>query len=139
MTGGGIAARAGMDAKYGSSDGQLGHTQGDTFWSAAKEIVAESFAILKPGGTAAWVVKAFVRKRKIVDFPNDWRKLCEHVGFETFLEVHASLVHTTTEDGLFGEVTTTRAKKSFFRRLAEKRGSPAIDYECVLFMRKPNV
>ena len=82
------------------------------------------------------LVKHFVRNGKLVDFPGDWRRLCEHVGFELVQEVHASLVETTTHRTLFGEKTTERARKSFFRRLAEKRGSPRIDYECVLFMRK---
>lgn len=32
---------------------------------------------------------------------------------------------------------TRRERKSFFRRLAEKKGSPRIDWEVVWFMRKP--
>lgn len=124
---------------YGDSEGQLGGLRSEeTFWSAAKQVVAESFAILRPGGTAVWVVKAFVRDKQLVDFPGDWRRLCEHVGFETSREVHASLVHEEVRSHLFdGEVVKRRERKSFFRRLAEKKGSPRIDFEVVLFMRKP--
>lgn len=123
---------------YGDTEGQLGQQAGETFWSAALDIVKESYAVLKPGGVAVWVVKAFVRDKRIVDFPGDWRKLCEHVGFETFLEVHASLVHEEVHGHLFdGEVVKRRERKSFFRRLAEKKGSPRIDFEVVLFMRRP--
>lgn len=127
------------NAGYGDTDGQLGGLRNDeTFWSAAKQIVAESFAILRPGGTAVWVVKAFVRDKKLVDFPGDWRKLCEHVGFKMILEAHASLVHEEIRPHLFdGDVVKRRERKSFFRRLAEKKGSPRIDYEVVLIMRKP--
>lgn len=125
---------------YGTSDGQLGNEGGETFWSAARGVVAEAYAILKPGGVAAWVVKAFVRDKQIVDFPGDWRKLCEHVGFETIKEVHASLVAEDSAPNLFGgEIVTRRERKSFFRRLAEKKGSPRIDFEVVYFMRKPLV
>ena len=86
---------------------------------------------------AVWVVKHFVRNKQRVDFPGDWRKLCEHVGFETIQEVHASLVSEETRSHLFdGERTTRRERKSFFRRLAEKKGSPRIDFETVLFMVK---
>lgn len=132
------APGASVAAAYPVSDANIGNATGDTFWSAAKQIVAESFAVLRPGGTAVWVVKAFVRDKKLVDFPGDWRKLCEHVGFETFLEVHASLVHEEVRSHLFdGEVVKRRERKSFFRRLAEKKGSPRIDFEVVLFMRKP--
>ena len=122
---------------YGNTEGQIGAETGDTFWTAAHAIVRESYAILKPGGYAVWVVKHFVRKGKLVDFPGDWRRLCEHVGFELVQEVHASLVTEETKSHLFdGERTTRRERKSFFRRLAEKKGSPRIDFECVLFMRK---
>jgi hypothetical protein len=86
---------------------------------------------------AVFVVKAFVRNKQIVDFPGDWRRLCEHVGFETVQEVHAMLVAEESKAGLFGDRTITRARKSFFRRLAEAKGSPKIDYETVLFTRKP--
>jgi len=113
-------------------------TASPTFWSAARDIVAESFAILKAGGIAVWVVKPFVRKKRIVDFPADWRVLCEHVGFVTEQEVHASLVCETTNNDLFdGLSTKRRERKSFFRRLAEAKGSPRIDFEVVYFMRRP--
>ena len=86
-----------------------------------------------------WVVKAFVRKKQIVDFPSDWRRLCETVGFETVKGVHAMLVSETSVPHLWeGERRTRTEKKSFFRRLAESHGSPAIDYETVWFMRKPS-
>ena len=40
---------------------------------------------------------------------------------------------------IFGGATPRRTeRKSFFRRLAEKKGSPRIDWEDVIIMRKPN-
>jgi hypothetical protein len=128
------------DSTYGTSPGQLGNAQGTTFWSAAREILAQVYAVLKPGGHAIWVVKAYCRAGKIVDFPGQWRALCEHVGFVTLHEHHALLVeHHGTQGGLFGEDTQhTTAKKSFFRRLHEaKRPDLAIDYEVVVCMSKP--
>ena len=124
-------------AAIAATNPQIGALEGETFWSAAKQIVAEAFAILKPGGVAVWVVKPFVRNKAIVDFPADWRKLCESVGFVTEREVHAMLVAEETRSHLFdGEVTKRRERKSFFRRLAEKKGSPRIDFEVVYFMVK---
>ena len=137
--GGGEHQKPGQSATaaYPTSKENIGNTRGDTFWAAAYSIVRESHAILKPGGWAVFVVKSFVRKGQLVDFPGDWRRLCEHVGFETVQEVHASLVTEETKPHLFdGERTTRRERKSFFRRLAEKKGSPRIDFETVLFMRK---
>lgn len=138
--GGGEHQRPGASAgaAYPISDENIGNTAGETFWSAAKQIVAEAYALLKPGGHAVWVVKHFVRDKQLVDFPGDWRKLCEHVGFETVKEVRAMLVHEEVRPHLFdGHVVKRRERKSFFRRLAEKKGSPRIDFETVLFMRKP--
>ena len=121
---------------YGSSAGNIGNDKGETFWQAARQIVSECHKILKPGGHAIWVVKSFVRKGKIVDFPGDWRRLCEAQGFKTVHEHHAMLVKETRHDGLFEEIVETKERKSFFRRLAEKKGSPKIDYEVVLCTKK---
>ena len=89
------------------------------------------------GGVAIFVLKAFVRNKKIVDFPNDWRRLCESLGFETVCEHHASLVKEMKHNDLFeGEVTKRKERKSFFRRMAESKGSPRIDYEVVLCAKK---
>jgi hypothetical protein len=87
----------------------LGINTGDTFWAAAREIVQQCHQILRPGGVAVWVLKAFVRKGEIQDFPGDWRRLCESVGFVFVEEIHASLVKKTEHAGLFGEpITTTK-------------------------------
>ena len=123
--------------QYGTSEGQLNHANEETFWSAARDIVRECHAILKPGGVAVWIVKAFVRDKQIVDFPGDWRRLCEYVGFETVTEVHAMLVKETEYTDIFGEDRVDKKeRKSFFRRLAESKGSPKIDHEVVYIMRK---
>jgi len=156
QTGGGgdhecLKNRAGivtMKDAYGHSEGQLGEmpegeprqpeARGETFWSAALSVVSECYAVLKPGGVAVWIVKKFVRNRQLVHFDHDWRRLCEHVGFETIKEVHASFVEEWEEHTLFdGPVTKQKQRKSFFRRLAEKKGAPKIDFETVYYMRKP--
>ena len=123
---------------YGTSPAQLGNTAGDTFWSASSQIMFELSAILPPGAVCAWVLKAYVSKKAIVPFPDQWRALCEQHGFRLVEEIHASLVEDHgTQEGLFGDSTqVTTEKKSFFRRLAEKKGSPRIDHETVLIMQK---
>ena len=130
-------ARAAVGTGYGKSEGQLAEAQGDTFWSAARIIIEQCHQILKPGGVAIWVVKSFVRKGKIVDFPGDWQRLCESAGFKTVCIHHAMLVKETEHKTLFGHTEVKRKeRKSFFRRLAESKGSPRIDYEVVLCMQK---
>ncbi len=132
----------GFRGHYSDNSANLGNPQGvesDTFWTAARDIVRECHAVLKPGGYACWIVKSFVRDKTIVNFPNDWRRLCEYVGFETVAEAHAMLVKTHEYTNLFGEEDVEKKeRKSFFRRLAESKGSPKIDYEVVLIMRKPS-
>jgi len=126
-------------ASYSSNENQLGNYKGDTFWQTAKTIVEQCYQILKPGGHAIWVVKSFVRKGKIVDFPSDWQRLCESVGFKTVCIHHAMLVKETTHKTLFGHTEVKKKeRKSFFRRLAESKGSPRIDYEVVLCMQRPD-
>lgn len=126
------------DEFYGEAEGQVGNLKGEDFWSAARQIVEQTFLVLAPGAHAIWVVKGFVRKGKYVDFPDQWRQLCEAVGFTTLHWHNASLVeYSGTQHTLAGgedEIKTER--KSFFRRLSESKGSPKIDAEVVLCMRK---
>jgi hypothetical protein len=129
-----------VQEKYGDSAGQLGNDSGNDFWTAARTIVEQVYLALTPGGHAVWVVKDYVKNKQIVPFSDQWRQLCEAVGFATEHEHHAMLVHHKgsqhTLDG--GMVERKTESKSFFRRLAEKKGSPRIDYETVFCMEKPS-
>jgi len=126
-----------MEEGYGSSPGQLGAESGETFWSAAREILFQCHAVLRPGAYCAWVTKDFVKNKDRVPFTDDWLRLLVSCGFEPVLRVQAALVKETREASLFGgEIVKTKERKSFFRRLAEKKGSPRIDHEDVLFVRR---
>jgi hypothetical protein len=123
---------------YGTSPAQLGNTAGDTFWSASAQIMQELALLLPAGAVCAWVVKAYVSKKAIVPFPDQWLALTRLCGFRLVEEIHASLVEDHgTQEGLFGEAEVIQTKRaSFFRRLAEKKGSPRIDHETVLIVGK---
>jgi hypothetical protein len=111
----------------------------DTFWSAAREIVAQCHQILRPGGHAIWITKDFVRKGKRVPFSDQWQALCEAQGFRLVCRHRAMLVkHHGSQDTIFGDVEhVITERKSFFRRLHEKRpGAVKIDWEDVLCLIK---
>lgn len=125
--------------RNGDSEGNIGNASGETFWLASRTIIEQVYSILTPRGVAVWVVKDFVRNKSIVPFCDQWRQLCEAVGFETLYVARAWLVeeHGTqlAHDGNHKRRRTQR--KSFFRRLHEsKYPDTAIDYEQVIFMRK---
>jgi tRNA G10 N-methylase Trm11 len=138
--GGTETMRRSSDAEgdYGSTPGQLGVAKQDDFWTAARQIVEQVHALLKPGGVAIWVVKAYVKKGKRIDFPGQWRELCEAVGFETLHQHRAWVVEGRgTQLDIFGNAHTRQVeRKSFFRRLAEAKGSPRIDWEDVICTRR---
>ena len=99
----------------------------------------QELALLLPAGAVcAWVVKAYVKNKAIVPFPQQWQALCEQHGFVLVEEIHASLVedHGTQQGCLVRRRCIKTEKKSFFRRLAEKKGSPRIDHETVLIVKK---
>lgn len=118
---------------YGASDNQLGQEKGDTFWSCAQTIMRQCHEILSPGSVAIWVLKAFVRNKAIVDFPGQWQQLGEACGFETIEIVRAWLVEDRgAQYGLFGGLDERKVeRKSFFRRLAEKRARAVRHWEDV--------
>lgn len=123
----------------GSTEGNLGNSSGDTFWSASLEIIQQCYELLKPEGHAIWVCKDYIKNKKRVPFSQRWALLCESVGFKIVCWHKAMLVkeHGTqiTMDGKDEIIKTER--KSFFRRLAESKGSPRIDWEDVICMVKP--
>lgn len=119
------------------NDSNIGNTTGDTYWQAVAEIYRQCLLAMKPGGVIAVVVKNYVKGGKIVPLCHNTWTLLQHVGFEPLERVRAMLVKEQTHDGLFEPVTKKTERKSFFRRLAEKKGSPPIDWEEVLFLRKP--
>lgn len=116
---------------------QQNDTNKETFWSAARDIIRECHTILKPGGIAVWVTKDYIKASKRVPFSADWARLCEACGFRVIRWAHAMLVKETRHGDLFdGESIKVTERKSFFRRLAEKRGSPKLDWEDVIFVQK---
>jgi tRNA G10 N-methylase Trm11 len=129
-----IGTRAMYQSNYGLEEGQIGNDSGDTFWSAALAILRECHSVLKDGGHAVFVTKRYVRDGAIVDFSQQWVAACESVGFR-LVHWHKALLTTDhgtqlAHDGQHKRNFTER--KSFFRRLAEKKGSPRIDWEDIL-------
>lgn len=132
------AGRTCQDMNYEGQKDNIGNATGETFWSASKQIVSECYHILRPGSYAVWVCKNFVRKKKIVPFSDDWQRLCESCGFVAVERIKAMLVREVPNPDMFGETQTRlKERKSFFKRLAEKKGSPRIDFEDIIVMRKP--
>lgn len=112
--------------------------QGETYWSACRDIYYNCFLLLKPGGFIALVLKDFVRKKKRVPLCDQTWELLQAVGFEPVERNRAWLVEERAAATFFGaNYSVKKERKSFFRRLAEKNGSPKIDFEEVLICRKP--
>lgn len=88
-------------------------------------------------GIAVFVCKDFVRKGKRVPFSDDWIKLCEACGFRLVCRHRAMLVKKRKVNTLFGVTEKIKEKKSFFRRLHEKKpGAVRIDWEDVICVQK---
>lgn len=130
--------RHASERRYGTAEGQIGASKGQTYWEAMKQVYEACFRALKPGGVMAIVVKDYVKDKKRVRLCDDTMSLLMHIGFIELERVAAMLVQETEHEDMFaGTVTTRKERKSFWRRLSEGKGSPRIDYEEVLFVRKP--
>ncbi len=143
QTGGGIYARgehtntkAGNVMDYGQTPGQIGNESNTTYWQAMRQVYEQCWLALKPGGVMAVVIKDYVKKGRRVPLCDDTWTLLQSCGFEPIERIRAMLVKEQVLPGLFGEVVERKERKSFFRRLAEKNGSPPIDWEEVLFVRR---
>jgi hypothetical protein len=124
--------------EYGMAEGQVGRESGETYWVACRTIYSECFKVLKPGGVMAVVVKAFTRKRAVVDLPGQTWRLLLSLGFTPVERIRCRLSEETREPSLFGGCEVKkRSRVSFFRRLATKRGAPEIPWEEILVVRRP--
>lgn len=125
-------------ASYGSTAGQIGSESGETYWQAVAIIYTQLFQVLPSGAAAAIVVKDYVKNKQIVPLCHQTCQLLEALGFCIVERIHATLVKEHTTPTLFGgDHIQRKERKSFFRRLAEKKGSPRIDYEEVIWAIKP--
>jgi hypothetical protein len=125
---------------YVSTPGNVGNDTGASFWQAARAIVEQVYAVLKPGGAAAFVTGDFVRRGERVEFGRQWLELCEAVGFEPYAWAVAwKTEYKGTQLDIFGgEVERRVDRVSFFRRLANERNpEAAVLNEDVIIVRKP--
>jgi tRNA G10 N-methylase Trm11 len=125
---------------YGDHPANIGNDTGQTFWTAARQILEQTHQVLKPGAVAAFVCGDFVRNRQRVYFGRQWLALCEAVGFEPLEWITAWKTETHgTQLDIFGNGHARKVDRvSFFRRLAnEKTPEAAILSEDVIIVRKP--
>jgi hypothetical protein len=132
----------GFRGYYSNNPANLGNPQGvdapETYWVACRQIYAEVFALLRPGGHIALICKDYVRDKQRQPLCDRTWALLQHVGFLPVTRIYAMLGRKWKEELLTGEtVEREKSRKSFFRRLAERKGSPRIDWEEVLVMQKP--
>ncbi len=127
-----------MSMAYGVSAGQLGAMDPNAYWVAVAAVYRHLFELLPAGGAAAVVVKDYVKNKTRFLLCDQTAELLAATGFNVSERCHASLVKTNTQPTLFGvDHTHTTDRKSFWRRLHEKKGSPAINYEVVIWAVKP--
>jgi hypothetical protein len=129
----------GNTENYGGNAENCANLKGDDFWTASRIILDQLFLALRPGAHACFVTKRFIRKKQIVEFTDQWAQVCVAAGFIP-LHWHRcwTLNHHGAQHTLMGEVEeVTSEAKSFFRRLAEKHGSPRIDWEDVTCWLRP--
>ncbi len=115
---------------------QIGQLREETYWQAVAQVYAQCRLALRPGGIMALVVKDYVKNKARVPLCDQTCELLARLGFEVFERTRCWLTKETTHEDLFaGTVTKKKERKSFFRRLAEKKGSPRIDWEEVIWCR----
>jgi len=122
--------------RYSGSRENIGNQNAETYWAAMDVVYRECWKILKPAGWMAVVVKDFVRNKKRVPLCDNTVKLLEHIGFKVHYRARAWLTEDLGTPDVFIGKTKSKERKSFFRRLAEQKGSPRIDFEEVIFAQK---
>jgi hypothetical protein len=126
-------------AGYGKNGAQIGLLKQGAYWAAMEAVYSQLLQALRPGGVFCVVVKDYVKGGKRMALCDDTWNLLHMIGFQHLERIRAMLVQEYEHEDLFtGTVKSKTERKSFFRRLAESKGSPAIDFEEVLFVMKPH-
>ena len=110
---------------YGNQPGTIGKKE--DYWSACAQVYREMYEVLAPGSVAAIVVKDFVKAGKRVNLCDMTLELLVSLGYIP-LERTLAMLWDIKPDG------TVVERKSFFRRNAEKKGAPHIDWETVIWV-----
>lgn len=135
-----IAGLSGNDFEAVLSSVKTGTPGPDTggFWRASADIIAQVRRISDPDTRVVWVTKGYVKGGVLIDFPDQWRQLCEASGFVTE-HIHRApfMKNRRVQLDIFGdEIEYKTESKSFFRRVVEKKhGIPPIDFETILCMK----
>ena len=74
--------RVKKDYVKGESQENIGNLKSTSYLEAMRQVYAEMWKVLKPGGKAVIVVRNFIRNKKVVDLAGDTIKLCESVDFK---------------------------------------------------------
>jgi len=130
----------GVDENYGKAEGQTGNMAPDVYWEAQEVIADKLIKILKPGGVAIWIIKRYVRDKKMVEFPMQWAEFYERKGLSTIAWIKAwQLDKNGRQLGMLGEdKSLDKDHRSFFRaRHGRRYPRLAIDYEDVVVQTLP--
>jgi hypothetical protein len=127
----------GRPIAYSTLQDNLGNVDQSTYWSSMASIYQQCFDLLPVNGVMMLIVKGFIRKGIYQDLPAQTAQLLTHIGFRVVHEHHAMLTSPVGQGRLFDDGEDRTSRKSFFRRLCERNGAPAIDYEVVLCAVKP--
>jgi hypothetical protein len=132
-----VIRRAYTTDSVGLVEGNIGNLPGmvttskkvesESYWDACAQVYRELYETLQPGSVCAIVVKDFVKDFKRVPLCDMTLELLVSLGYIP-LEQTLAMLWDIKSDGSRVE------RKSFFRRNAEKKGAPPIDWECVLWV-----
>ena len=126
-----------VEQRYSSSADNLGNAAPETYWQAVAQVYQQLYDLFSPGSHAAIVVKAFVMKGKIVPLPQMTLDLLLDIGFTPVTWIDAMLTGATQASMMDEVPDYTKSRKSFFRRLHEKKNpGTEINEEVVLVVRK---
>jgi hypothetical protein len=135
------AGRGAVADGYGHAEGQLGAAPAETYWSEVAKVWQQTWLLLRPGGVLCAVLKDHVKRGARVPLCDQTLRLLLSLGFEPVERIRCLLVRETAEASLFGgECVRQKSRKSFFRRIHERRYPPGdprrIDWEEIVVVRK---
>jgi predicted RNA methylase len=121
-----------------AAEGQVGvmrahqkNAEESGYWANCRAIYRSLFTVLAPNAVVALVVKDYVKDFAVVPVCDQTSILMQEYGFIPLETTYCMLASVDKKTG------ATKWNKGQFRRMAEEKGVPRIDYELVQWYFRP--
>lgn len=103
----------------------------DEYWRAMEQVVDQCCEFLRDQAVAVWIVRPWERSGQVINFPEEWVRMCEHGNWEL-----VEVIESMYEEPKASQRPLFEGKPIPGKVAGRNRRRRGIQGECVMVMRK---